>query len=192
MEETEVPDMANSTSNHSTESANGKWDTKRVAVSAMFVALAIATSFIEIAIFPAAPFLKFDPSGIFVLLAALLYGMGTGCVVATLPWVFRLFTNPAGALMSFMMGITGVIVACLIYKRKSDTAGLVIALVCATIASVLMACIANLVVTPLYTGVDVATVAAMIVPIIIPFNIMKFTIDAVVAGLVFVPLKKIL
>lgn len=186
--------MANSEfiSNHSTEKAQGKWDTRRVAVSAMFVALAIATSFIEIPIFPAAPFLKFDPSGIFVLLAALLYGTGTGCVVATLPWVFRLFTNPAGALMSFMMGITGVIVASLIYKKVPNTKGLVVALVCATIASVLMACVANLIVTPIYTGVSVEAVAAMIVPIIIPFNIMKFTIDAVVAGLVFVPLKTIL
>lgn len=184
--------MGESISNHSTEVANGKWDTRRVAVSAMFVALAIATSFIEIPIFPAAPFLKFDPSGIFVLLAALLYGMGTGCVVAILPWVFRLFTNPAGALMSLMMGLAGVIVACLIYKGKDSVKWLVIALVGATVASVLMSIVANLIVTPIYTGVTVEAVAAMIVPIIIPFNIMKFTIDAVVAGLVYIPLKKIL
>ena len=50
----------------------------------------------------------------------------------------------------------------------------------------------NLIVTPLYTGVPVETVAGMIVPIILPFNLMKFTINSVVVGLVFLPLKKAL
>ena len=179
-------------SDHTTGDGQGSWNTKRVAVSAFFVALSIATSFIEIPIFPAAPFLKYDPSGIFCLLAGLIWGPATGCVVAALPWVFRLFTNPAGAVMSLAMGLAGVLVASLLYKFKQGNAWLVVSLVVAVVASVVMSVLANMVVTPAYTGVPLETVLQMIVPIIIPFNLLKFTINSVVAGIVFTPLKKAL
>ena len=179
-------------SNHSTGDGRGKWDTRRVAVSALFVALSIVTSFIEFPIFPAAPFLKYDPSGIFCLLAALLYGPATGSVVVALPWVFRLFTNPAGAIMSLIMGLAGVLVGSMIYRAKGTNKTLFVGLILAVVASTAAAAVMNLIVTPLYTGVPVETVAGMIVPIILPFNLMKFTINSVVAGLVFLPLKKAL
>ena len=177
---------------HSTGDGQGNWSTKRVATCAFFVALSIATSFIEIPIFPAAPFLKYDPSGIFCLLAGLMWGPTTGCVVATLPWVFRLFTNPAGAIMSLAMGLAGVLVSSLIYKVKRNKMWLVVSLVVAVFTSTLMAVVANIIVTPAYTGVPTETVLGMIVPIIIPFNLLKFTINSAIAGVVLTPLQKAL
>ena len=177
---------------HSTGDGKGNWNTKRIATCAFFVALSIATSFIEIPIFPAAPFLKYDPSGIFCLLAGLMWGPGTGCIVAALPWVFRLFTNPAGAAMSLAMGLVGVLVASLIHKAREGKAWLMVSLVVAVFASTLTAVVANMVVTPAYTGVPLETVLGMIVPIIIPFNLLKFSINSVVAGVVFSPLQKAL
>ena len=55
-----------------------------------------------------------------------------------------------------------------------------------------MAVVANMVVTPAYTGVPLETVLGMILPIIIPFNLLKFTINSVVAGIVYAPLQKAL
>ena len=182
--------LISSFKDHSTGDGQGSWNTKRVSVSAIFVALSIATSFIEIPIFPAAPFLKYDPSGIFCLVAGLMWGPATGCVVATLPWVFRLFTNPAGAMMSLAMGLAGVLVASLIHKAREGNAWLVVSLVVAVFASTLMAVVANMIVTPAYTGVPLETVLGMIVPIIIPFNLLKFAINSVVAGVVFNPLTR--
>lgn len=173
---------------HSTES--GRWDSRQIATSAFFVALSIATSFVEIPIFPAAPFLKYDPSGVFCLLAGLIYGLPTGCVVAVLPWVFRLVTNPAGAFMSLLMGLAGVVVSSLIFQINNNSKGkLVVSLVVAVLASTVMAVVANLVVTPAYTGVSVEAVMAMIVPIIIPFNLIKFSINSAIAGILFFPLR---
>ena len=170
---------------HSTGDGRGEWDTKRIAVCALFVSLSIVTSFIEIPIFPAAPFLKYDPSGIFCLLAALMFGPATGAVVVSLPWVFRIFTNPAGAVMSLFMGLCGCLVCGFVYKKKPNQAGLIIALISAIIASTLASIIANLIVTPLYTGVSIDVVAGMLLPIILPFNLLKFSINSIVAGLVF-------
>lgn len=177
--------------NHST-TASSKWDAKRVAICALFTAAAIATSYISIPIFPAAPFLKYDPSGIICLLAVLLYGPATGAVVVTLPWVIRAFTNPAGALMSFVIGLGGILVAGALYKKIGQSKGLVIALVTSAIVSIILAIIMNLIVTPIFSGVPVDSVLGMIVPILLPFNIMKFAINSVVAGVAFLPLKKVL
>lgn len=177
---------------HSTEKSVGGWNTKRVALSALFVALAIALSYISIPIFPAAPFLKYDPSGIVCLLAALLFGSATGCVVATLPWIIRAFTNPAGALMSFVISIAGVLCASLIFGKSQNKKRLVLALVLSAIVSVIVAIVMNLIVTPAFTGVPVESVLKMILPILLPFNIMKFAINSILAGLCFAPLKKAL
>ncbi len=178
-------------SNHSTES--GKWNTRQIATSAFFVALSIATSFIEVPIFPAAPFLKYDPSGVFCLLAGLLFGLPTGCVVAVLPWIFRLVTNPAGAFMSLLMGLAGVVASSLIFQAgEKSKMRLVVSLVVAVLVSTAMAVVANLIVTPAYTGVSVEAVLMMIVPVIIPFNLMKFALNSTIAGLLFYPLNKAL
>lgn len=176
---------------HSTTQSS-KWDAKRVAICALFSAAAIATSYISIPIFPAAPFLKYDPSGIICLLAVLLYGTKTGAVVVTLPWVIRAFTNPAGALMSFVIGLGGIITAGIIANRVRGVKGVVIALVTSALISVILAIVMNLIVTPIFSGVPVESVLGMIVPILLPFNIMKFAINSVVAGIVFEPLKKII
>lgn len=176
---------------HSTTSAS-KWDARQVAICALFSAAAIATSYISIPIFPAAPFLKYDPSGIICLLAVLLYGTKTGAAVVTLPWVIRAFTNPAGALMSFVIGLGGILVAGIISGKISGKKGLVVALVISAVISVILAIIMNLIVTPIFFGVPIESVLGMIVPILLPFNIMKFAINSVVAGIAYKPLKKLL
>ena len=50
---------------------SGRWSTRRIAMYALFVALAMATSFISFPILPnpAFSFLKYDPSGIVCLIA---------------------------------------------------------------------------------------------------------------------------
>ena len=47
--------------------------------------------------------------------------------------------------------------------------------------SIAVACAMNLVVTPLYTPISVSDVAAMILPILLPFNALKMAIN-VIAG----------
>jgi riboflavin transporter FmnP len=56
----------------------------------------------------------------------------------------------------------------------------------------LAACIGgNLVVTPLYSAVSVDQVAAMIVPILLPFNLLKIAINCVVTFLVYKSVSKL-
>ena len=175
---------------HSTTSG-GAWSTRRIATTALLCALAFVLTFVEIPIFPPAPWLMYDPSGIVALVAALVYGPATGTVVAVLPWVLKtLFSfNVWGHLMAILAGVALCVPAALVARRVGGTRGLVAGMVVGGMVS-LAACVAgNIVVTPIYTAVSTADVIAMIVPILLPFNLLKIVLNCVVTALVQGPVS---
>lgn len=72
---------------------------------ALFVALAMAVSFIEIPLMPAAPWLKYDPSGIVCILAGFAFGPSGAVIVSVLGFVPHLFVNPLGAVMAILVAL---------------------------------------------------------------------------------------
>ena len=192
--------MATSThathSSHDTHSTTvgGAWSTRRIAVTALFCALAFVLTFVEIPIFPPAPWLMYDPSGIVAFVAALAFGPSTGAVVAVLPWVLKtLFSfNPYGHVMAILAGLTLVLPAALIARRVSGPRGLALGMLVGAAASVVACVLGNIVITPLYTAVSTDDVIAMIVPILLPFNLIKVVINCVVTALVQKPVSQAL
>ena len=177
---------------HSTTSGTGSWSTRRIAVSALFVAAAMVLSFVEVPIFPAAPYLKYDPSGIVVLVAGFAFGPATGAVVGTLMWLPHFFGNPFGSIMGIVANLAMVIPSALIYRanptRKGSLIGMGVGLVCFVVACILM----NLVITPLYApGTSVSDVAALIVPVLLPFNLIKGAINCVVTQAVYKTVSRV-
>lgn len=161
-----------------TTSPTSSFTPQRVALCAVFVALAFVASFIEIPLFPAAAWLKYDPSGIVCAVAGLVFGPVTGVIVSLLPWVLRLFINPWGALMAALATVALTLPAALMYQlhhtRKGAAAGLALGAVCCLGVVI----VANLVITPLYSGMDIAQVAELIVPVLLPFNLIKLALNA--------------
>ena len=188
--------MAASThTSHDTHSttAGSSWSTRRIAVTALFCALAFVLTFVEIPIFPPAPWLMYDPSGIVAFVAALAFGPSTGAIVVVLPWVLKtLFTfNVWGHLMAIVAGLALCIPAALIARRVRGGRGLAAGMAVGALVA-LVACVAgNIVVTPLYTAVSTADVIAMIVPILLPFNALKILINCVVTALVQKPVAQV-
>ena len=177
---------------HST-TAGGAWSTRRIATTALFCALAFVLTFVEIPIFPPAPWLMYDPSGIVAFVAALAFGPSTGAIVVILPWVLKtLFTfNVWGHVMAIVAGVALCIPAALIARRMGGTRGLAVGMV-AGAAIALAACIVgNIIVTPLYTAVSTDQVIAMIVPILLPFNALKIVINCVVTALIQKPVTQV-
>ena len=57
----------------------------------------------------------------------------------------------------------------------------------------LVACIlGNIAITPLYAGMSADAVVALVVPALLPFNLLKIAINCVVAALVYKPVSKAL
>ena len=52
--------------------------------------------------------------------------------------------------------------------------------------------LANIVVTPIYMGAPREAVVAMIVPTLLPFNVLKIALNCVITALVYKPISKAL
>lgn len=179
---------------HST-TADGGWSTKRIAVTALFCAVAaICTLFIEFPILPGVTFLKYDPSAIAALIAGFAFGPSTGAVVSILPYLVHLATESGlyGTFMAIVATLTLVVPAALVYQRNTTMRGAITGLVIGGVICLACCILANIVVTPLYMGAPRETVIGMIVPVLLPFNAIKIAINCVVTVLVYKPISKAL
>ncbi len=186
-----------STSRHDTHatSRSDGWSTKRIAVTALLCAVAaICTLFIEFPILPGVTFLKYDPSAIVALVAGFAFGPATGVVVSVLPYLVHLATQSGlyGTFMAIVATLSLVLPASLVYQRMTSMRGAVIGMVVGAVVCLACCILANIVVTPLYMGAPRETVIGMIVPVLVPFNVLKIAINCVVTALVYKPLSKAL
>ena len=172
-------------SHSTTGTTSGGWSTQRLAVTALFVALAMVASYVEIGIFPPAPYLKYDPSGVVQLVAGLAFGPATGALVAVLSWLPHLFMDPFGGLMGILCALALTVPTALVYEKIRSLLGMVLG----AVVTLVVAIVGNIIVTPLYASVTTADVIAMIVPILLPFNLLKVALNCVVTQLVYKPVS---
>ena len=199
MEETEAAMATQISPNnrHDTHSTtvSGGWTTKRIAVTALFCALAaICTLFIEFPLLPGVTFLKYDPSAVIALIAGFTFGPATGVIVAIVPYLVHLATESGiyGAFMAIVATLSLVLPASLVYKRDTTLRGAIIGMVVGAIVCLVCVILANIIVTPLYMHAERAQVIGMIVPVLLPFNVIKIVINCVVTALVYKPVSKAL
>lgn len=183
----------NSHDTHSTTQGAG-WSTRRIATLALFCALSLILSFVEIPIFPPAPWLKYDPSCVAALVAGLAFGPGTGTLVVVLSWALHLLFSfdPWGVLMAIIANVALVVPCALVYRRAGKTRGLIAGMALGGVVSLALCIVCNIVVTPLYTAVSTEAVIGMIVPILAPFNLIKIVLNCVLGALVMKPATKVL
>ena len=165
--------------------------TKKLTVMAMLVAISVVLVYlIHFPIFPAAAFLEYDPADIPILICTFAYGPLAGILVTVVAAVIQGFTVSAssglyGILMHVIATATLVVMAGSIYRAKHTKLGAVAGLVSGTVAMAVMMMIANHFITPAFMGAPVAVVDAMLLPVILPFNLVKAGINSVVTFLVY-------
>ena len=167
-------------------------NTKKLALAALFTAASLILSFIQIPIFPAAPWLMYDPSGIVCLIASLAFGPKLGAAVAIISWLPRVFLDPFGAPMGMVSTCALIIPAALIYARSRTRTASIAGMIAGAVLSVAVTCALNLVVTPLYTAVTMMDVVAMILPILLPFNALKMAINVIAGQVLLAPCMNVL
>ena len=176
---------------HSTTSG-GAWSTRRIATTALLCALAFVLTFVEIPIFPPAPWLMYDPSGIVCLVAGFAYGPAAAVLVSVLGFVPHVFADPWGSLMAIAVALAMSVPAALVYRRLRTRRGALIGIIAGAVVALAVAIIGNLLVTPIYADMTVEQVAAMIVPALLPFNLAKLAVHGVVTFLIYKPISNLL
>jgi len=164
--------------------------TLKLAKMALMTAIALIFTFVHFPILPMAPFLEFELSDIPILIACFAFGPLPGLVIGVVAILLHDLmmgpsSGPYGMIMHIIAICVFVVVAGLIYKKfKTKTWGL-LALIIGGLCMAAVMIPANLIVTPLFLGLPVSAVVAMIVPILIPFNILKVAINTVVVFLLY-------
>ena len=164
-----------------------RWSTKQLVTMALMCAIAILLSFLEFPIFPAASFLKLDISFVPSAVMGFAFGTGPGILVGIACAVAHgaITGNWVGCLMNIIACCAFVIPSAAIYKRirtfKGAMIGLIVAIVCLVIAAI----VANLIVDPIFYGIPLEVVQGLIVPAILPFNIIKGVVISVLTAVVY-------
>lgn len=170
----------------------GKYSPKQMAALVILVAMAMVSIFVEVSIIPSAPWLKYDPSAIIAMIAALCFGPWMGVAVAVLSWVPRLVTDPLGSFMNIMASVSVVVVMGLIYRQKPSLSRAFLGALVGSVCSIALSIALNFIVTPLYLETTVEQVAASVVPILLPFNALKLGINCSVALIAYRKLADLL
>lgn len=170
--------------------------TRKMVMIALFTALGTVMTFISFPLLPAAEFLKYDPADVPALIVTFMYGVPAGLVMMALVSLFQsLFISPDfpyGAIMHFIASGTLLTVSGLIYRFRKTQKMALIAMLGGTLCMALIMIPANMVLTPIYKGAPPDAIKAMIVPAIIPFNLLKAGINSVVTFLVYKPVSSFL
>ena len=164
---------------------------------AVLSALALILMYlIRFPIIPAAPYLEYEPADVPVLVAGFIFGPFSGLIVAFIVAFLQAVTVSAGSgWVGFVMHIistgTFVVVASLIYRRFHSFKGAIFALVIGAIAMTLIMIPANLFFTVHFFGVPRDVVKSLLIPAIIPFNIIKAFGNALIVMLIYKPLSSL-
>ena len=176
---------------------NRKLKNVRLAKMAMLVALAVVlVMLIHFPIFPAVAFLEYDPADIPILIGAFAFGPLAGVLLTVIASLIQGLTVSAasgayGIIMHVVATSVLVTTAGLIYRSHKTKKRAVIGLAAGSLAMVVVMFFANMVITPLFTGMPLAAVMELM-PFILLFNAVKAGINSIVTFLLYKRIGKLL
>lgn len=167
---------------------------KMAALSALSIVLLLLIRF---PIIPAAPYLEYEPADVPILIGTFIYGPAAGLILTAVVALIQALTLSyasgwVGLVMHVIATGTLVLVAGTIYKRFHTRTGASIGLIAGAICMTLIMIPSNLFFTVNFFGMPYDTVKAMILPVIIPFNLIKSVTNSVIVFFVYKSAGKIL
>ena len=97
-------------------------------------------------------------------------------------------TGPTGALMNLLSTCTFACTAAMIYKKKHTLSGAILALIGGTVLMTIAMLLWNWLITPIYMGYPRETVAEMLIPFFLPFNLLKAGLNSAFVLFLYKPL----
>ena len=172
-----------------------RWSARQLAIMAIFIALGALLGFIPIPILPAMPTITYDPANVPAILGGFVYGPGAGCIIGILSSLVHglLVGDVIGTAMNMVAVVTFVIPAALIlHKNKKSSVRLIVALVVGSLISVACMIPANFIGWYLYSGVPFEVTVTWVLPILLPFNLVKALLNSVLSFILYKSLYKLL
>lgn len=171
---------------------NGKHISARtVATIAMLCAIAYVAKLISNVFPTVSGFLSFDLKDVVIVIAGFIMGPLTAVVIAVIVSLVEMLTisstGPIGLVMNVLASCAFACTAAVIYKRDRSMKGAVIGLVSGVLLMTALMLLWNWLITPLYMKVPRETVVAMLLPVFLPFNLVKGGMNAALSMLLYKP-----
>ena len=167
--------------------------TKSVALIGVFCALAyvltILGNMIPISV---AGFLSYDPKDIIIVIAGFILGPAYTVIISLIVSLLEMITFSQTGIIGCIMNIISTVAfagtASFIYKRNKSVFGAIIGLLVGTLSTTALMLLWNYFITPYYMHVPREAVAEMLLPVFLPFNLIKAGINSAIAILTYKPI----
>ena len=172
--------------------------TKYLTTLAMLTAIGFTIgALLRFRFIPGAPFLTYDPKDVAILMGGFIYGplaaLTLSVTLALLEMVTISDSGPIGAVMNALASASFTCTAAFVYSRARNIKGAVIGLSLGIVATAVTMLAFNYVFVPLYMGhITREMVVGMILPILLPFNIIKPALNAAAALILYKHVTKAL
>ena len=164
---------------------------KKMVLIAMLAALSyMAVLAIRI---PVVLFLSYEPKDVVITIGGFLLGpiaaFGSALVVALIEMFSISQTGIIGCIMNFLSSCTFACTAAFLYKKRHDLKGAILGLTIGSVTMIATMLLWNYLITPLYmTGTTRSDIAAMLMPVFLPFNALKAGFNSALTLLLYKPL----
>lgn len=154
---------------------------------------AIAYLMVNLIRIPVILFLKYEPKDVIITIGGFLFGpmasFVVSFVVSLLEMVTISETGIIGGIMNLISTCSFACVAAFVYKKQHTLKGAIAGLALGSALMVVTMLLWNWLITPLYMGVDRATVEGMLIPAFLPFNLLKAGLNSALTIGLYKPLS---
>ncbi len=172
-----------------------KFDTRRIVMIGVFSALAfVMTCLGNLIPIKVAGFLDYDPKDIIIVIAGFILGPVSALIITVITALLELITISTTGIIGFAMNIiSSAFFACtasIIYQKRRTFSGAIIGIISGVLAMCVAMMLWNYLITPLYMTVTREAVAKMLPTVFLPFNLVKGSLNASLAMLLYKPVVR--
>lgn len=171
-----------------------KTDTRRLSITAMLCALAYIV--MVIGRVPIVLFLKYDPKDVIITIGGFIFGPMTSLMMSLVVSFVEFFTVSDTGIFGFIMNVISscafACTAAVIYKKKHTISGAVIGLITGALTATGVMLLWNYFIMPYYMGQPREAIEKLILPALLPFNLLKGGLNATITMLLYKPAVKAL
>ena len=175
---------------------NASNKTRKLTLMAMFAALAYIVMLVGRFPISSVDFLKYDPKDLILAICGFILGplpaLAVTVVVSFIEMLSVSSTGVIGFFMNVLASAAFVCPAAAIYQKRHTLRGAAAGLVTGVALMTALMLLWNYFITPLYMGYPREAVAAMLLPVFLPFNLIKSALNAALTMLVYKPVSRAL
>ena len=162
---------------------------KKLTTLAVFAAVAYVAMLVTHLIPAVNGFLSFDAKDAVIVISGMVFSPGAAVIVTLVVSFIEMITvghtGFIGLLMNLVSTTSFLLPICFIYKRSRKSKDVILGLLISTVTATVMMLLWNYFITPVYMNVPQSAVVDMMLPVFLPFNLIKYTLNSALVLLIY-------